>query len=139
MMKKMLFPFNGEFLLKRNRGNTKYHQPIKGLKLPPSGTKFVFSLSLSLSLSLSMPGTSAMNESEKRDERGEAGPSSVSCTVCLDAVTIDAGDRGVATLACGHRFHLGRCFLILLEKHTLFLVFLDSPAPSAMTRFDRRG
>ena len=80
----------------------------------------------SLSLSLSMPGVSAMSDSEKRDKHGDAGPSSVSCTVCLDPVLVHAHDRGVTTLACGHRFHLGHCFfhlLILLELLALFFIF----------------
>ena len=110
MMKKMLFPFKEEFFMKRNGGNTKYHPPIKienSRCLAPD----------SFSLSLPMLGISVTNDSVKRDEGGEAGPSSVSCSVCLNAIM---------TLACGHRFHLSRRFfhlLILLEKHALILAF----------------
>ncbi|KAJ0581816.1 putative transcription factor C2H2 family [Helianthus annuus] len=32
--------------------------------------------------------------------------SSVPCSICLDLV-IDDGDRSIAKLHCGHKFHLG--------------------------------
>lgn len=43
---------------------------------------------------------------------GEKPPSlsSESCSICLDLVVADNGERSVAKLQCGHMFHLGNFF-----------------------------
>ncbi|CAA6668130.1 unnamed protein product [Spirodela intermedia] len=41
-----------------------------------------------------------------REEGQGPGPSSVFCSICLEPVSADLGDRSVAKLQCGHEFHL---------------------------------
>lgn len=47
------------------------------------------------------------------DANGEKSSSlsSVSCSICLDLVVADNGERSIAKLQCGHEFHLGIFFL----------------------------
>ncbi|XP_047329368.1 E3 ubiquitin-protein ligase RFI2 [Impatiens glandulifera] len=51
-----------------------------------------------------MLGSSSV-ENKLLDDPGGHNSSSISCSICLDAVT-DNGDRSTAKLQCGHEFHL---------------------------------
>ncbi|XP_078447440.1 uncharacterized protein LOC144716221 [Wolffia australiana] len=45
-------------------------------------------------------------EEAAREDAQSAGPSSVSCSICLENLSPSSGPRSVATLLCGHEFHL---------------------------------
>lgn len=41
-----------------------------------------------------------------KEKQNVPSPGGVSCSICLEAVESN-GERSVATLKCGHQFHLG--------------------------------
>ncbi|KAJ0561245.1 putative transcription factor C2H2 family [Helianthus annuus] len=47
------------------------------------------------------------DQDDVKGGKGAAAAASVSCSICLEVVVDDSGDRAWARLQCGHRFHLG--------------------------------